>query len=212
MSQADAMPEAEHVDDSRIFEGIITTCDVDGTAHVTPMGFRRTGAYVLVAPFVPSRTLDNLRRHRQAVMNLTDDVRIFAGCLTGRRNWPVVAPDAVAGWRLADSLAHLELEVAVEHADGARPRFELHVVHEATHRPFRGYNRAQAAIVEGAILVSRLDFIDPEKLAREVAYLQIAIDKTAGARERLAWTWLLAAIASHPRHATATVGSTRVVT
>lgn len=183
-----------------IYEGIIVSQDPDGGAHVTPMGFRRTGAQVLVAPFVPSQTLDNLRRTPRAVLCLTDDVRVFAGALTGRRTWPLVPAERIAGWRLAACLAHLELEVEGEQVDATRPRFTLRIVHEGVHRAFRGFNRAQAAVVEAAILVSRLDFIEPAKLVQEMDYLSIAVEKTAGARERSAWSWLLAAIAAHPRH------------
>ena len=88
-----------------IFEGVITTTNEDGSAHVTPMGFVRESAAVTVAPFVPSTTLDNLRRHQAAVMSLTDDVRIIAGSLTGRRDWPVVRAMHVDGWRLKECLA-----------------------------------------------------------------------------------------------------------
>ena len=183
-----------------IFEGVASTLNADGSAHVTPLGFRRDGGHVVLAPFVPSTTLDNLRRHSQAVMNLTDDVRILAGCLTGRREWPVLAAHAVRGWRLRDCLAHLELVVEAEIEDDTRPVFECRIVHEQSHAPFRGFNRAQAAVVEAAILVSRLDWIAPEKLAGEMAYLNIAISKTAGPQERCAWQWLLAAIEAHPRH------------
>ncbi|MEQ8663761.1 MAG: DUF447 family protein, partial [Gammaproteobacteria bacterium] len=73
-----------------IYEGIITTTNADGSAHVTPMGFRRSEDELEVAPFRPSQTLDNLQARPHAVMNLVDDVRIVAGCLTGRRAWPVV--------------------------------------------------------------------------------------------------------------------------
>jgi uncharacterized protein len=186
-----------------IHEGVITTLNTDGSAHVTPMGFVRDGSRVDIAPFVPSTTLDNLRRHPQAVMNLTDDVRIIAGALTGRRDWPVTAARAVTGWRLVDTLVHLELEVREHDPDAVRPAFRLAVLHEQHHREFRGFNRAQAAVVEGAILVSRLDFIDPGKLAAEITYLHIAVAKTAGDNERRAWRWLLDAIAAHPRHALA---------
>ena len=58
-------------------------------------------------------------------------------------------------------------------------------------RPFRGFNRAQAAVVEAAILVSRLHMLPAEKIDREMAYLAIAIDKTAGPAEREAWSWLV---------------------
>jgi uncharacterized protein len=36
-----------------------------------------------------------------------------------------------------------------------------------------------------------------DKVNSEMAYLQIAIDKTAGAAEQEAWGWLQAAVAQH---------------
>ena len=183
-----------------IFEGVITTTNEDGSAHVTPMGFVRETGTVTVAPFVPSTTLDNLRRHRAAVMSLTDDVRIIAGCLTSRRDWPVVRAVHIDGWRLADCLAHLEMEVVEQTEDSERPEFWCRVVAEETHRAFRGFNRSQAAVIEASILVSRLDWLPPEKVAVEMAYLTLAVEKTAGERERLAWKWLVDAVAHHPRH------------
>ena len=73
-------------------------------------------------------------------MNLTDDVRVFAGCLTGRRDWPLTSTRDVAAPRLASTLAHLVL-VVVE-------------LREHEPRPFQGLNRAQAAVIDGTVLVS----------------------------------------------------------
>ncbi|NBQ85175.1 MAG: DUF447 family protein, partial [Methylophilaceae bacterium] len=61
----------------------------------------------------------------------------------------------------------------------------------------RGYNRAQAAVIELCVLVSRLNRLSIEKIEAEMAYLQIAIDKTAGEQELEAWTWLLEAVENH---------------
>ena len=183
-----------------ILEGVIVTSTVDGAAHIAPMGFRRSDDTVLVSPFLPSTTLENLRRDGRAVMNLTDDVRVVAGCLTGRRDWPLVRATNIEGWRLRDSLTHLELKVTSCAEDVERPRFTCRVVCEASHAPFSGFNRAQAAVLEAAILYSRLDWLAPEKLTREMRYLKIAVDKTAGPRERTAWDWLVAAMTAHPRH------------
>ena len=78
-----------------IHEIIITTRNADGTTHIAPMGVRQEGGLYIVAPFRPSRTLDNLKRTRHAVVNFTDDVRVFAGCLTGRFDWPLRAATRV---------------------------------------------------------------------------------------------------------------------
>ena len=184
-----------------IFEGVIMTTNSNGSPHVTPLGFVRDAGEIVLRPFVPSRTLDNLIRDRHAVMNLVDDVSIIAGCLTGRRDWPVRRVKDPYGWRLYDCLTHLELKVTEHQDDSERPSFRCAITREEMHGAFGGFNRAQAAVVEGSILVSRLDWIAPEKVAAEMAYLNIAIKKTAGARERIAWQWLVEAIEKHPRHA-----------
>jgi hypothetical protein len=186
-----------------ILESIITTLARDGRPHIAPMGVIWRDGQPVLAPFRPSTTLDNLADSGVAVINHTDDVRVFAGCLTGRRDWPLRPAERVAGQVLADALAHQELVVERVEEDATRPRFVCRVVHEAAHRPFRGFNRAQAAVIEGAILVSRLHLLPRDKIEREIAYLEIAIGKTAGEREREAWDWLMRHIAAFYRDATA---------
>ncbi|SAK69498.1 hypothetical protein AWB77_02852 [Caballeronia fortuita] len=181
-----------------IYETIVTTADRDGRPHIAPMGVRFEEGFAILAPFRPSATLDNVIATKSAVVNLTTDVRIFAGCVTGiAHDWPTLAADIVPSVRLAAPLAHIELRLAEIVDDQTRPTLRMACVHRATHAPFAGFNRAQAAVVEGAILVSRLFMLPPEKVDSEVAYLQIAIDKTAGDDEREAWLWLMQAIEAH---------------
>ena len=177
-----------------IIESIITTVDAGGGVHIAPMGVIWEEGCPVLAPFRPSRTLENLERSRAAVINQTDDVRVFAGCLTGRTDWPVRPAARVAGFVLAAAVSHQELMVDGVKVDPTRPRFTGRIVHEATHAPFRGFNRAQAAVVEAAILVSRLHLLPWDKVEREIAYLEIAVGKTAGPREQEAWDWLTAHI------------------
>ena len=179
----------------RIVETIITTQGNDGAAHIAPLGLIAEGQHWVLAPFKPSRTLDNLRAHPFAVASHTDDVRVFAGCLTGRRDWPLVKADVVAGARLASALSHWELKVVRVGEDDVRPRFVCEAVHIGQHAPWEGFNRAQAAVLECAVLVSRLNMLPAEKVEAELKYLDIAVSKTAGAREQEAWGWLMERIA-----------------
>lgn len=188
-----------------IRETIVTTQGLDGHVHIAPLGLIVEGEHLIIAPFRPSQTLDNLRANPHAVANYTDDVLVFAGCLTGRREWPVHPASQIPGSVLDGALAHAELRVVGVTEDEQRPRFCCAVVHEASHAPFHGFNRAQAAVVEAAILVSRLHMLPPDKIEREIAYLQIAVDKTAGPRERQAWSWLMDRVAEH--RASAGVGA-----
>ncbi|CAB3753907.1 DUF447 domain-containing protein [Paraburkholderia solisilvae] len=178
-----------------IHETIITTAARDGTPHIAPMGVRFEQGLAILAPFRPSTTLDNILATQAAVINFTTDVRVFAGCVTGtQRDWPTVAATRVPSVRLAQPLAHTELALAETLEDAQRPTLKMRCVHSETHAPFGGFNRAQAAVIEGAILVSRLFMLPADKVDREVAYLRIAIDKTAGPDELTAWSWILAAI------------------
>jgi len=180
-----------------IFETVVTTVAPDGQPHVAPMGVRYRGERVVLMPFKPSTTLANVLATGHAVLNLVTDSRVFAGCVTGRQDWPTVAAERIGGVRLAVALAHVELRLAEHEDDVQRPRLSLARVHEVAHRPFLGLNRAQAAVVEAAVLVSRLAMLPAEKVDHEMDYLQIAIDKTAGAAEQEAWGWLRDAVAAH---------------
>jgi len=178
-----------------IHETVVTSVSQSGEPHVAPMGVRFEGNVVLLMPFKPSRTYDNVLGNESAVVNFTTDVRIFAGCVTGRRQWACVAASNVVGVRLANALAHAELRLDEHIADDVRPVLRMRRVHEETHAPFNGFNRAQAAVIEGAVLVSRLHMLPRSKVDSEMAYLQIAIDKTAGQNELEAWQWLREAVA-----------------
>lgn len=180
-----------------IYETVITSVNADGSPHIAPFGIRERNGFVIIAPFRPSTSLDNLLRTERAVVNLTDDVRVYAGALTGRREWPVKSAQTVEGYVLESALAHRELELAEIEDDAVRPELVFRVVHEATHAPFRGFNRAQAAVLEAAVLVSRLHMLPPGKISSEIAYLTIAIEKTAGEREREAWKWLMERIENY---------------
>jgi hypothetical protein len=131
------------------------------------------------------------------VLNLTDDVRVFAGALVGRQVWSLLPAEKIVGYRLSDTLAHKELKLLKVEDDLVRPRLFLEVVHEAQHASFQGFNRAQAAVIELAVLVSRLKRLPMEKIQHEMDYLQIAIEKTAGERELEAWSWLVEAVENH---------------
>jgi hypothetical protein len=149
---------------------------------------------LVIAPFRPSTSLDNLIRVRCAVVNMTDDVRIFAGSLTGRRDWPTRRADQIDGWVLEAALTHRELELVEIKDHELRPELLFRVVHEQMHAPFLGFNRAQGAVIEASVLVSRLHMLLPEKIENELKYLLIAMEKTAGEREWQAWKWLMEAI------------------
>lgn len=175
-----------------IRECIVTTPQEDGSAHIAPMGIHEDGEQLIIMPFKPSTSLDNIERNKAATLNYTDDVRIYAGYLTGHQNWPTCPTEVIKGVRLKNCLAHTELEVIDKVEDEVRPKYFCKVVNEVTHAAFHGYNRAQFAVIELAILVSRLHILPEEKIRQEIEYLKIGLEKTSGPREQEAWSWLIA--------------------
>lgn len=183
-----------NADTPLILETIVGTVNPDGSPHLAPLGVHPVGERLILAPFRPSRTLDNLKRSGVATINATDDVRVFAGLLTNHRDWVTLPCTHIAAQRLEQALWHAEVEVEMEEDDPTRPRFLCTLLHEENHHPFRGFNRAQSAVVEAAILYSRIDRLPQDKILAEIEYLKIGLQKTAGARELEAWGWLIDAM------------------
>lgn len=173
-----------------ILETIVTTLSPEGELHLVPFGLIREGDDYVLAPFRPSPTILNLEASPFFAASAPTDVRVIAGVVTGRREWPVVDCEKIHGKRLAACFGHAEFEVLDKDDDGQRPRYRGRMVHSASHKPFLGYNRAQAAVLEAAILSTRLKMLEPEKILTEMAYHAIAISKTAGPAEREAWDWI----------------------
>ena len=177
-----------------IQETIVTTQGPDGKTHIAPMGIHAAGDEFIILPFKPSTTLDNILSTKTAIINYSDDVRIFAGCLTGRYDWPLKKAKKIEGYFLKDTLAHCEVSLTHVNDDPVRPKLYCKAIYKANHTAFKGYNRAQFSVLEAAILLSRASRLSPAKINAELDYLHIGFNKTAGPREREAWGWVTKAI------------------
>jgi hypothetical protein len=189
-----------------ILEGIVTTTGPDGGMHVAAMGpwvderERETGRItrLVLKPFATSQTGKNLVRTRAGVFHLTDDVLLLARIVAGRLESPPAArpAEAVAGWVIADACRAYEFAIDSIDDSQERMRLEARVVAEREGRPFLGFNRAAHAVVEGAILVTRLHILDAAEVRRRFVELAVLVDKTGGAREREAFAMLEARVAA----------------
>lgn len=180
----------------KIIESIVITQNPDGSPHIAPFGLRQRNNLVLIAPFRPSISLDNLLSGRPVSFNFTVDVRVFAGALTGRRDWPVVK-SPLGAWVLKSALSYHEVKLMHVIEDDVRPELYFETQSLVNISPFMGFNRAQAAVLELCVLVSRLNRLPIDKIDAEINYLQIAVDKTAGEHEIEAWQWLIDAVENH---------------
>src|SRR6187455_1035179 len=139
---------------------------------------------IVLKPFLDTATYRNVSASRAAVVNLVDDVGIFARAAISNPVYPTVAAAVVRGVRLADCCSWRELEVRAIDSTPPRSRIDTAVVHRGQQREFIGFNRARHAVLEAAIYATRLHLLPAEQIREELARLQIIVDKTAGPRER----------------------------
>ena len=71
-----------------------------------------------------------------------------------------------------------------------RARFEAEVVHRGHLRDFFGFNRGKHAVLEAAILATRISLLPASEIRAEFARLRILVEKTGGAQENEAFAFL----------------------
>jgi len=184
---------------SRVLEGIVTTIagePRDGSpvsrVNIAPMGpiVDEAGDVITLRPFKTSTTYRNLKATGQGVFHVTDDVLLLARAAIGQIQQldPIPSRPAthVIGVVLTESCRYHELQVdAIDDRDD-RTTITARVVHTDRLRDFFGFNRAMHAVLEAAILATRLHLTGADAVQADMNRLQILVDKTGGPRERMA--------------------------
>jgi uncharacterized protein len=159
---------------SAIVETVTTTINPDGTVNCAAMGVEWGDEVIVIKPYRPTRTLRNLRATGAAVVNLTDDILLFAGAALGDPQPPTRPTETIDGAVLADACSWREVTVEEIDDSGPRARVETRV----------GFNRASHAVLEASIIASRASRLPAAEIRAELERLQVLVDKTAGPRER----------------------------
>jgi hypothetical protein len=188
---------------SRIIEGVMTSLPVaaDGgvpltqleRVNVAPMGpivdadWRR----FILRPFRSSTTYQNLKATGEGVFHVVDDVLLIARGAIGKveaggEGAPVRPANVVHGVVLTGACRHYELRVIDldDHTD--RTTIVAECVHVGRHRDFIGFNRAMHAVLEAAILATRLHLTGASQVLAELDRLQVMVDKTGSEAEHQA--------------------------
>ena len=167
-----------------ILETIVTTMNDQGAINFAPMGVEWGNETIVLKPFLETTTFLNVRETGSAVVNITDDVMLFAQGAISSPQFPYVPAQRVKGAVLEAACSWRELEVVAIDATPPRSRIDTRVVHQGTRREFLGFNRARHAVLEAAILATRTHLLPREQISEEYARLQVIVDKTAGGREQ----------------------------
>ena len=181
-----------------IIETIVTTTAPDGTVNVAPMGVEWGEDELVLKPFLETVTFRNVRETGVAVVNLIDDVGLFARAAISNPTAPTVPAAVVPGVVLADACSWREVEVRALDDTPPRSRIRAAVVHRGFRREFLGFNRARHAVLEAAIYATRVHMLPRDFLERELERLQVIVDKTAGPREFEAMALLVAHVRNAP--------------
>ena len=184
-----------------IIESIVTTMDARGAVNFAPMGVEWGDDEIIIKPFLETTTFRNLEATRAAVVNLTDDVMVFAQGAISNVQFPAIPAEVVRGVVLEAACSWREVEVRSLDATPPRAHITTGVVHRGVRREFLGFNRARHAVLEAAILATRTHLLPPEQIRDEFARLQGIVDKTAGPREREAMALLTDHVRRAPRPA-----------
>lgn len=169
-----------------IIESILTTMDTEGNINFAPMGVEWGEDEIVIKPYKETTTYPNLKATGVAVVNLTDNVLIFARGAVSSPQFDWFPAERVRGAVLDAVCSWREVEVDEVEDSEARTRFTTRVVHRGFRREFLGFNRARHAVLEAAILATRIRFLPMEHIRSELERLQVIVDKTAGDTEQQA--------------------------
>lgn len=170
-----------------ILETIVSTLDAAGRPNFAPMGITIEGERTILRPFRESRTWRNLQEVGEGVVNVTDDVLLFARCALGSPVPPHRPAAKVRGLVLADVCHWREFVVEERDLSEERARFLGRIVAQGRQRDFAGFNRGKHAVIEATILATRLHLLGREAVASEIDRLRPLVDKTGGPQEREAF-------------------------
>jgi hypothetical protein len=170
-----------------ILEGIVTTLDARGTLNIAPMGPRVEPPLrrFVLRPYRTSTTYANLKEAGEGVFHVTDDALLIARTAIGLPPEAATHEAAVVRGRiLSDACRYYEFRVVELDDREERTTIAVEVVAEGRIRDFFGFNRARHAVVEAAILATRVALIPRAEIEAEYRKLAVLVEKTGGDPER----------------------------
>lgn len=177
-----------------ILEGIVTTQNAAGDVNVAPMGpiVDESMQSFVLRPFQTSTTWKNLSSHPFGVLNVVDNVLLLAQAAIGKLE---ASPETfqamtIPGQVLKSTCRWYEFHVTSIDDSEERTRIDVQVEHSGRLRDFFGFNRAKHAVLEAAILATRIHILPAEDIRQQMEALKSPVAKTAGNQEQTAFQLL----------------------
>jgi hypothetical protein len=179
-----------------ILEGIVTTLNAEGVLNVAPMGPRVAAedlSRFVLRPFQSSTTYRNLKATGEGVLHVTDDALLLARTAIGLEvDPPTREAEVVRGRVLTGACRYYEFRVARLDDAEERTTIEVETVAMGRLRDFFGWNRAKHAVLEGAILATRVGILPIEEIIEGFERLIEPVRRTSGPAEAEAFELLRA--------------------
>ena len=146
---------------------------------------------LVLRPFQTAQTYRNLKATGCGVFHITDDIELLSRAAVGQLDAPPLMPiEQFSCPRLIDTCRWLAFRVQSLDDSTDRTTIECVVVASGEVRPFFGFNRAKHAVLEAAILATRIGILPADEIRREFERLAVPVQKTAGNQERRAFEFL----------------------
>ena len=182
-----------------IVETIVTTIAADGTLNFAPMGVEWGDETIVLKPFLETTTYRNIAASRAAVVNLTDDVRIFARAAISSPQYRIRSRRP----SFAASCSPTAARGASSKCGRSTARRRARVSRWRSCTAGRAASSSASiarrhAVLEAAIYATRLHLLPRAFIDSEMARLQVIVDKTAGPQELEAMALLTEHIRATP--------------
>ncbi len=177
-----------------IVEGVLTSLDSTGNLNVAPMGPVVEGDFcaLVLRPFQTSTTFKNLNETQCGVFHVVDTVEILAQAAIAKlTKYPATHPAArIDGRVLIDCCRWFEFRIVTQDLSAERSVMNAEIVAQGERRPFLGFNRARHAVLEAAILATRVHLLSPNEITTQMSFLKSAVEKTGEAAETRSFAML----------------------
>lgn len=177
-----------------IIETIFSTLDENGRPNFAPMGVEWGEESVIVRPFRSSITCRNLASSGYGIANLSDDVMAFVQCALYDEILPSFPATAIRGEVFQDACSWIELAVDSTGGTDDRAEFRCRILHKGRMKDFLGFCRARNAVIEAAILASRLSITNKQDALCSLKQYMKVVEKTGSDIEkqafRLVWDFV----------------------
>ncbi|MCE9591473.1 MAG: DUF447 family protein [Planctomycetes bacterium] len=200
--------------DWMIIEGMMTTMSplatdgpTDHRLNIAPMGpvVDPTFHHFVFRPFKTSTTYRNLKGTGEGVFHIMDDALLIARAAVGTvapgPDMPIMPSHRVRGVVLANACRYYELKVTGVEDHEERTTIRAVAVGRETLRDFVGFNRARHAVLEAAIMATRLHLTGAAAVLAEITRLRVIVDKTGTDAEHLAMDELQKYVEAHSKRA-----------